>query len=79
MSIYKICDYIYKICDHLYKWVCDLRKMSYATKVEVVMLENVNFNIHQSHPTTWDAKTEECQVPLILKEKAGLDKRKRVM
>ena len=46
MSIYKICDCIYKICDHLYKWVCDLRKMSYATEVEVVMLENVNFSTH---------------------------------
>lgn len=46
MSIYKICDYIYKMCDHLYKWVCDLRKMSYVTEVEVVMLENADFNTH---------------------------------
>lgn len=72
MSMYKICDY--KICDHLYKWVCDLRKRSYATEVESAV-----FNTHQSHPGTWDGKTEEFQAPLILKEKAGRDERKRVM
>lgn len=64
---------------HSHKGVWDLKRQLLMQRGCVILLERASFSTHWERQATWEGETEETQAPLLLKKKAGQDKRKRVV